>query len=293
MAHQALKIGCRVAVSFPKLVAGDSLLGAQNVLTDAGRKVLSSTYKDAQTSGADMVSTGINVSTSFLDANGFFNDFSRENDVSYYITGKGNVPVEINPRGYKLCVPRSGVSAGEKLKFSGMLGKIATSSVKNAVGGGALTGASVTFTPDAKKMAPATADFIFAGDSGNLGDQMLASAEALPDFFVVHGCSSSDDFQYVADTLKKLTPKTVKEEIFDTKGFKIVTDTDVTTGFDIPLILMTESKDAFEAALGAAPEIPQVVCVSSHEPMHLEANESRGFSIAEPSSNVGEIVVVS
>jgi len=116
-------------------------------------------------------------------------------------------------------------------------------------------------------MAPATEDVFFGGDSGNVGDQMAAAAESSPDFFVVHGCSSLSDVQSLQDKLEKMAPRKIANDAVDTRGFALEGLEDKEVGFDIPVVLVASSMESFKEIMDAASKVPQIVCISSPEPL--------------------------
>ena len=106
----------------------------QRLLMSEHRALLQAEYQGLlQQSGADgVVSTTFNTSAHWLREKGFFSDMKRNNDITYYVVGRGHKGVDpvtgeefafqVQPMGGNslygknhYCVPRAhGVSAGEE-----------------------------------------------------------------------------------------------------------------------------------------------------------------------------------
>ena len=74
----------------PFAEGADALKGTQHLLTAAGRRTLADHYREAFRGGANAVCTALNTSQEYLDEHGFWDDMSRDNDISYYVVGAGN-----------------------------------------------------------------------------------------------------------------------------------------------------------------------------------------------------------
>jgi len=147
-----------------------ALKGAERLFMSEHRALLQAEYQGLlQQSGADgVVSTTFNTSAHWLREKGFFSDMKRNNDITYYVVGRGHKGVDpvtgeefafqVQPMGGNslygknhYCVPRAhGVSAGEEKRFSGYLGRInmqvlkaAREAIPDAPAG--LLGASINF----------------------------------------------------------------------------------------------------------------------------------------------------
>ena len=85
------------------------------MLTASGRATLADSYRDAFLSGASAVLTSLDTSHAHLDAVGFFEDMSRDNDLAYYEVGKGNGEggFALQNNGYTFLIPREMVSVGD------------------------------------------------------------------------------------------------------------------------------------------------------------------------------------
>ena len=70
--------------------------------------------------------TDVDVTVGALDADNFFEDTTRPNDITYYEVGKGTKEggYALQNKGFKFCIPRVGVSPGEKLEFSALLAQL-------------------------------------------------------------------------------------------------------------------------------------------------------------------------
>ena len=116
MAARLRTIGSRIAVG-NSFKSADPLRGTQHILTAEGRQKLVSHYAATFQSAPAAVCTSLDTSPAFLDSCGFFSDYSRQNDLSFYEVGKAQDFV-LQGRGYPYNIPRDGVSPGEKKIFS-------------------------------------------------------------------------------------------------------------------------------------------------------------------------------
>eukprot|EP00519_Triparma_laevis_P009033 CAMPEP_0182506084 /NCGR_PEP_ID=MMETSP1321-20130603/20552_1 /TAXON_ID=91990 /ORGANISM="Bolidomonas sp., Strain RCC1657" /LENGTH=254 /DNA_ID=CAMNT_0024711755 /DNA_START=79 /DNA_END=840 /DNA_ORIENTATION=+ len=226
----------------------DPLLGAERLLMSNDRGSLQRAYKDllqASTSG-DIISTTYNTSSAWLKQHGFFKDMQRDNDITYYVVGRGRKGVDPatgeefsfevqNMGGASLigknhyCVPRAmGVSAGEEKRFAGHLGRINMQVLKAAKDGAgtgdALLGAAINFS----------------GPPSFIEYQLQQLASESPDAFVITGCDDATQRQRLKEMLSRNERRMVKLTHRSTTGM-LLTDAHLSeVGFDIPAVLVKE-----------------------------------------------------
>ena len=84
-------LGARIAIQHysKHLKTKDALKGSELLLTEGGRKQLAAHYAKLVKGGAAAVATGCDASPKHLDAHGFFEDYGRPNDISYYEVARG------------------------------------------------------------------------------------------------------------------------------------------------------------------------------------------------------------
>ena len=70
-------------------LSSDALGGAELTLLDASRRELTTCYRNAFKNGARAVMTSVNLAWPHLEAHNLYSDASRDNDLTYYIPGKG------------------------------------------------------------------------------------------------------------------------------------------------------------------------------------------------------------
>lgn len=226
------------------------------LLTAAGRTKLTEHFRTEF--GKDTTSaviTGLDTSFTHLDSVEFFSDYSRDNDLSYYVIGKGNGEgkFELQGKGKTFLVPRgAGVSVGERRDFAGLLAHLASLTASNARkqaldaapergGSSPLLGVQIQFSAqeDGTHLADGSLHL------GNRMDfQMLSAATAKPDFFAVSGCASGADVELVARILSKRMLRHERRELVDWKGNEYLEDETSAIGFDIPALLLVESAGA-------------------------------------------------
>lgn len=94
-----LAAGARLVAATP--FAKSRFKGSEMLLTAASRTELCEYYHNAFASGAGAVLTSLDTSQIHLDETGLYSDMSLDNDLSYYVVGKGN-----GEGGYELQEPR-------------------------------------------------------------------------------------------------------------------------------------------------------------------------------------------
>ena len=93
---------------------------ANTLLLEQGRAGIAAAHATKIAGGAAAVVADVDVTVGALDADNFFEDTTRPNDITYYEVGKGTKEggYALQNKGFKFCIPRVGVSPGEKLEFS-------------------------------------------------------------------------------------------------------------------------------------------------------------------------------
>lgn len=258
-----LSRGARILTSSALTKGSDVLNGTQLLLTAAGRETLKDCFKRDYESGADAVMTSLDTSFDHLDAGGFFADYERSNDLSYYVLGKGNGEgkFELQGNGQKFLIPRgAGVSVGEMRDFAMML--------CNMTSLAALQAREELAAPSSAQLG-ATIQFSAREDGTNLADgslhlgnrmeaQITSAGMARPDFFAIEGCSTARDVGLVAEVLGKHTLREEKGHVVDWRGFDVFDDELSTVGFDIPALLL------LRAGGGDLKELAVAVAKSAH-----------------------------
>ena len=245
--------GARILTSSALTKGGsDVLQGTQHLMTAIGREKLKDSFRNDCKSGADAVMTAIDTSFDHLDRADFFADYTRDNDLSYYVVGKGNGEggYELQGNGKKFLIPRgAGVSLGEKRDFAGVLCNLATTTAK--LGRAEATGRESVLLGATIQFSSREDGTHLADGSLHLGNRMEAqitsAAEAQPDFFAVAGCTSARDVELVATTLDKHTLRKERGVFVDLRGFDQLDENPSTLGFAIPALLLLNA-----AADGAA-----------------------------------------
>ena len=248
MALLALAKGARIA-----RLAGH----ANTLLLEQGRAGIAAAHATKIAGGAAAVVTDVDVTVGALDADNFFEDTTRPNDITYYEVGKGTKEggYALQNKGFKFCIPRVGVSPGEKLEFSALLAQLsvrAAASARDEAGGMALVGASVRYqaealegydTPSAAVFYPLgqERDQIHLGDEGRAGaavavgltHQLATAARENVDFFAVEGCATADDVGRLGALFESYPETKVKSRVTDTRGFDHDGE-EITAGFGAP-----------------------------------------------------------
>lgn len=236
----------RIAVSAPPPTS-DVLRGAERLLLAPARAELRASYAallSAGGGGCDAVATGLNTSVSFLDRAGLFEDMSRENDVSYYVTGRGGKGVtedgreyawEVQDSGYTHCIPRSMVSEREKVLFSSLLTSLACRELSAAaaeVGGDCapLRGASVHLEDDHRPNRTTLAECV--------GNQMRSAAAATADCFLVEGADTDEKLEAVRDALRDNRRRKVRLSRPGLTGIYVQDEDETEVGFDVPAVVL-------------------------------------------------------
>uniref|UniRef100_A0A7S2R370 Uncharacterized protein n=1 Tax=Eucampia antarctica TaxID=49252 RepID=A0A7S2R370_9STRA len=223
----------------------DKLLGTERIFLECSRLILRDTYKKQLAScDFDVVATSVDTSISFLDKHEFWEDMSRDNDISYYKIGKGKKGVdpvsgeeyafETQGNGFKYCIPRILVSLGEKREFSGLLLQKALAELKHAKeetvnSNAALIGATI---------------YMDEGSHGveSFENQFRQAAQGSPDVFCVEGCHDKDKVQRLKEFLLRNERKMVTLSKPNTTGHMIPEHQQTEIGFDIPALLMREGQ---------------------------------------------------
>ena len=259
---QSLRRGARILTSRALTNSCDALQGTQHLLTQAGREKLLEMYKQDLASGGEALMTSLDTSFDHLEKAGFFSDYSRDNDLSYYVVGKGTGAggYELQGKGKTFLIPRgAGVSTGEKRDFAQMLCSLAC---QTAVRARAET--------DTVHLLGATIQFSGKEDGTNLADgslhlgnrmeaQITAAAAAQPDFLVIAGCDTPADVSIVASVLAKHTLREERQRVVDLRGMETLAPEPSTCGFDVPALLLLR-----RAANGDLREMATAAAESDH-----------------------------
>ena len=305
-----LRLGARIVASSALARGGDKLKGTQLLLTAAGRDELAAAYKAAFASGAAAVCTALDTSQSHLVAADFFSDMSRDNDMSYYVVGKGDGPggFELQGKGYTFCIPREMVSAGERRDFAGLLSEIATKTAQHA------REEALAASPGPAGVSPplvgTTLRFTDQEDGTHLEDgslhlgfrlehQIVSAAAAATDFFAIVGCESAADVDFVGKLLAKNATRSERRYSTDLRGMEKLDDEPTTVGFDIPALILASSPpcEAFTEMVEAAARSPHICGVAS--PTQLDEKDldqlqpllREGMMLAGTSEAAGELAV--
>ena len=300
--------GFRIVLTNP-YVAGDALQGTQHLLTQAGRQKLTTHYSTVFKGGADAVVASLNTTVRFLDRHNLFEDYSRDNDLSYYVVREGE-PKELQNSGYSHCVPRTMVSEEEKGMFATLLSQLAVQCTAAARGEhlDVLETGEGEGDDGAVPLVGARVDFAEAGGGRHTGRrdlerQIVSAAKESPDFFAVYGCVSPEGVAVVADVLGEHA----RREHFGTSvsktGIRKPDPQPSWTGFDIPAVLFSAATpgDGFTATVDAAAKAKRIVGVSSPGVLDDDMIESlapllfgTGTVLAAPTSEetTSEVVVL-
>ena len=233
-----------------KVVAGDALLGTQQLLLEATRSAITGEYKAAiASSGAGALATGLITNSAFLDRAGFFEDFSRDNDISWYEVGKAKKGVDesgeeyawvTQDRGFKHLVPRDLVSPGEKRDFSLELQKFAISAARGGAGE-VLVGATLNFEDGATLVG------------STLHCQVSAAVDAGADFITVQGVTAPSAIAELNAALEANATREVVLVDRNFTGFATPQEHPTTIGADFEAVVIAENaSDAAAFASEAA-----------------------------------------
>lgn len=231
----------------------DKLLGTELLLLESTRKTLSDMYQKQVSSGNfDVVTTGLNTSVTFLQNHSFFEDMSRNNDISYYKVGRGKKGIdpitgeeyafEKQDKGYRFCIPRFLVSHGEMIQFSGMLIQKALEELKKAMDGGGdsngvMTGASI-FMEDTNGGVDNCTQLGLECFENQL--QSAAGGISPPDVFCIECCDTAEKLEYVREILRRNEKRMIKLSTPNTTGHMTENDFDTEVGFDIPAVILRD-----------------------------------------------------
>lgn len=229
-----------------KGAAADILQGTQHLLTAAGRKHLVGGFKCDFESGAEAIITALDTSYDHLDAANMFEDYDRDNDLSWYVIGKGNGEggYELQNNGYTQFFPRaSGLSVGEKRNLADMFAKmtsLAALEAREEARASSLLGATIQFSAqeDGTHLADGSLHL-----GNRMETQIKSAALAEPDFFAITGCATAHDVELVAAILSKNRLREEKKYFVDTRGFDIPEETPSSVGFEIPALLVVSSAE--------------------------------------------------
>ena len=287
MALLALAKGARIA-----RLAGH----ANTLLLEQGRAGIAAAHATKIAGGAAAVVTDVDVTVGALDADNFFEDTTRPNDITYYEVGKGTKEggYALQNKGFKFCIPRVGVSPGEKLEFSALLAQLsvrAAASARDEAGGTALVGASVRYqaealegydTPSAAVFYPLgqERDQIHLGDEGRAGaavavgltHQLATAARENVDFFAVEGCATADDVGRLGALFESYPETKVKSRVTDTRGFDHDGE-EITAGFGAPVLLVAGGGADVRELARAAAAVPKIECLAATSATAEEAAE--------------------
>ncbi|GMH95297.1 hypothetical protein TL16_g13122 [Triparma laevis f. inornata] len=243
-------------LSVPK--TGGALLGTERLLISTERGALQTAYKELfqASSSCDVVSTTLNTSAAWLKNHGFFMDMNRDNDITYYVVGRGRKGVDPitgeefaftvqNMGGASLigknhyCVPRAmGVSAGEEKGFAGHLGRINMQVLKAAAND---SNESDDSTNDDKALLGAAVNF--SGPPSFIEYQMQQLAVEKPDAFVITGCDDKMQRHRLSEMLKRNELRMVRGSYRSKTGMLCFDEHESEVGYDIPAILMKWDSD--------------------------------------------------
>ena len=306
-----LAVGARIITGTP---FQSRLRGTDKLLTAAGRAQLTQHYRDAFVSaGAGAVCTALDTSQAHLEATRLCSDSSLDNDLAYYVVGKGNGAggyEQQSPREPRLgglasgfhCIPREMVSIGEVRTFAGLLAELAVECASagrdgaNASDG--LVGATIRFEAGFVGGATEAHD---AHLGTKMGYQMQRASRA--DFFLVAGCASAEHVALVGRELEANRRSVERRYRADKRGMMALEDEPSEAGFDVPALLLTSAlpgTDEFDAVLMAAADEPRVAGLAAPRALddaQLERciavqPEREGFVLAGPSDAEGELAVL-
>ena len=277
-----LRIGARIVANSPfRKKGGDALRGTQLLLTKTGRDELFAAYKEAFAGGADAVCTSLDTSIDHLNRANFYSDMSRDNDMSYYVVGKGNGPggYELQGRGYTFCIPREMVAMGEKRDFAGLLCEQATNMAQKARD--AALEAAPLLPGETTPLVGTTIRFTTQQDGTPVGEkgvkdgtlhlgyrmehQIVSAATASTDFFAIVGCETASDVDFVSGLLEKNKETTERRYSTNLKGMPELDDEPTTKGFNIPALILASSPpcEQFTEVVKAAARSPHICGVAS------------------------------
>tara|TARA_B110001452_G_scaffold202887_1_gene172903 strand:- start:984 stop:1901 length:918 start_codon:yes stop_codon:yes gene_type:complete len=300
----ALRPGARLVASTH--LGDDVLRGTQHLLTEAGRSTLATHFGSGFAAGARGVVSKLNTSVSHLSAAKLWDDASRSNDITYYEVGKGTFEggYSRQPQAEALtklalkdlnkhCIPRSGVSPGEKIEFASLLTRLAVSVVKQG------REQASQAAPEEEPLIGASA-FFLSSDPDCLGRQLAAAASESPDFFAIEGCATAADVLEVAKVLDA-HKKTMKvKTTTNWKGFEVEDKSPTEVGFDIPAVVMAAvppCHEDFDDIVRAVADVPQMVCLVAPTAV-ADADRDRllsmlgGKALAGASEAAGEIAIL-
>jgi len=243
----------------------DALLGTERLLLASMREGLCREYASQLSSGKfDVVTTSLDTNVSFLNANRFFTDSNRKNDISYYEVGKGkkgldeetgkefSFEVQANGGSSRLgkihfCIPRScGVSKGEQMRFAAYLAQLNMIELQSALAENSresetenddlqLLGSSIAFGD----VPPSYVEFQIL-EVVNQGEKPNELLSTNPDVFVVHGCDTDEQRGELKDIISRNGKRTELKQNCNTVGLFIPDEEESEVGFDIPFLLMRE-----------------------------------------------------
>ena len=199
----------------------DSLRGTELLLTAAGRATLTAHYAEqfqGQKGPVAFVS-GTDWSVGSLDAESFFDDYSRENDISYYEVNEPDQTLKITqPSGYAHCIPRELVSTGEKRLFAETLLTLDLECLRAGRGNNdGLLGLRVDV-------------------DDHVEQYLKAGAASEVDFFAAT-VDSVDKARLAVETLEANRSRMVLGTHVDLKGIRHDDEDESLQGFDTPVVL--------------------------------------------------------
>mmetsp|Transcript_11096 Transcript_11096/g.16818 ORF Transcript_11096/g.16818 Transcript_11096/m.16818 type:complete len:243 (-) Transcript_11096:36-764(-) len=237
MAARSILSSARISSLLP---TKDKLLGTERLLLESNRLLLQKAYGDQLASGDfDVLTTSINTSVNFLDNHNFWNDMSRDNDISYYKVGRGKKGVDPvsgeefsfqkQGNGYRFCVPRTLVSLNEKRQFSGMMLQKAVVLLRDAM-------------EASKHDAFLGASIFMEDDLESLEHQLQEAAKAAPGAFCIMDCDDAEKVEKLKEILLRNEKRMVRLSKPNTVGRMIKDDYDSEVGFDIPALVIRDGK---------------------------------------------------
>jgi len=229
----------------------DSLLGSERLLLASTRALLQQDYQSQLSSGEyDVVATSLNTNATFLKSKSLFSDMDRNNDLSYYVVGRGRKGVdektgeefafEVQQNGgasrvgkIHFCIPRAaGVSAGEEMRYAGYLAQINKIELQDAA-------AAEKKNDDAPLL----------GSTVHFGDVPLSYVEfqilelakdRSPDVIVMHDCDSDDQRSQLQEIISRNEKRMELKFRPNLTGMQIPDEEESEVGFEIPFLLMRD-----------------------------------------------------
>ena len=257
-----LSKGARILLK--TVASSDSLLGAELLLKAEGRAALTAQYAALfQAGDVEAVATGTKWGVPFLESQAvpFFEDYGRDNDISYYEVNEPDQTLKkTQPSGYRHCVPRSLVSEGEKKLFAETLLALDLECLL-AARGGAATAAGVSLDVD-----------------GDAEAYLKVGAASAPDFFVARVADAADAALAVA-ALEANRSRMALGSHVDLKGIRHDDAEESPVGFDIPVVLVPGAA-ADLAAVVAAARSPAVAGVVAPAPLGADEAAALGATCA-------------